>query len=337
MGDVNLNIFNFNSFGFQPTALDGLNRAAFSDVNDILSDIFSDLAQLFDSGGSQNFNGIAPGGCVSEPRSCDRTHPEGSLQTDGNVVTTPGGYKIEATGQYEWTITGPDGKTDRIWGDPHVVEGDGGKWDFKRNSTFVLGDGTRINVSTTPHGDNGATVTTGLEIINGNDRVDISGIDKGKGVVGQVTQDGYAHANDFGGNDVFVMGDETDDWSFQGREITGSNNGGDSFQLGDDLAAGDTNALWAGNDSDWMQLIHNFLREMMGNWNDNWRPNPYGSNGPCDRSADPSDGESWYDRGRHQDELRQAFRSLGRMFNLLARLASLDDRMHVMRNRAVYA
>jgi hypothetical protein len=120
-----------------------------------------------------------------------------------------------------------------------VAEGDGGKWDFKRDSTFVLGDGTKINVTTKPWGNN-MTVTGGLEVISGNDRVVVSDIDKGKGKVGQVTQDGFAHANSFGKNDVFVMGKETDDWSFTGKEIVGSNNGGESFKLGNALAAGNT-------------------------------------------------------------------------------------------------
>ena len=53
-----------------------------------------------------------------------------------------------------------------------------------------------------------------------------------------MTQDGFAHANSFGNKDVFVMGKETDDWSFQGREITGSKDGGESFVLGQNLPAG---------------------------------------------------------------------------------------------------
>ncbi|WNG63184.1 DUF1521 domain-containing protein [Archangium gephyra] len=177
---------------------------------------------------------------TSPPQPQDGCHPQGSLKTNpSGVVTTPGGYKIEATSQHEWKITGPDGKNTRVWGDPHVAEGDGGKWDFKRDSTFVLGDGTRINCSTAPAGNN-MTVSSKLEIISGNDRVQITDIDKGKGKTGTVTQDGYAHANSFGGKDVFVMGKETDDWSFKGQEVIGSNNGGESFQLGGNLAAGNT-------------------------------------------------------------------------------------------------
>ena len=97
------------------------------------------------------------------------------------------------------------------------------------------------------------TVTSGLEIISGNDRVTVEGIDKGKGVVGQVTQDGYAHSNSFSG-DVFVMGSETDDWSYQGKEVIGSNNGGESFKLGNDLTAGNTPPI-RNNEFSWTDLF----------------------------------------------------------------------------------
>jgi hypothetical protein len=178
----------------------------------------------------------------SEPSPTDSTHPSGSLKVgDDGVITTPGGYKIEATKQYEWKITGPDGKMTRVWGDPHVDEGDGGKWDFKRDSTFVLPDGTRINCKTAPW--NNMTITKGLEVISGNDRVCVNDIDKGKGKVGDITKDGFANVNSFGNKDVFVMGKESDDWSFKGKEIIGSNNGGDSFKLGNDLPAGEVGPL----------------------------------------------------------------------------------------------
>lgn len=353
MSNINVNIFNFNSNGVRNDLLDGLNSTAFNDVNDILSNIFSDFSQLFDAIGGNAFNGnnssIAAGGCCVPPSPIDSTHPEGSLKTDSNgVVTTPGGYKIEATKQHEWVITGPDGKTTRIWGDPHVAEGDGGTWDFKRNSTFVLGDGTKINVTTKPWGNGGMTVTGGLEIISGNDRVQISDIDKGKGVVGGVTQDGYAHANSFGGNDVFVMGKETDDWAFQGKEIIGSNNGGDSFKLGNDLPVGNGNGndLWAG--FDFNQLLHNFVSDLINDWNSTWRPNQVGTNPYYNNTGGSNDNNSTtrndntnnfgnYNRFRHQNQLRDAFRMLGQMFNLLSRLAKLDDTMFTMRNRALYA
>lgn len=353
MGDVNLNFLNSNANGIGPDYFADFNSGAISDVNDILSKLFADFGKLFDALGSgnqfQNQSGILPGGCCAPPQPQDSAHPSGSMTTDGGVITTPGGYKIEATGQFEWKITGPDGKETKVWGDPHVAEGDGGKWDFKRNSTFVLGDGTRVNVNTAPFGDKGMTVTSGLEIISGNDRVTISGIDKGKGVVGEITQDGYAHANSFAG-DVFVMGNETDDWSSQGREITGSNNGGDSLKLGDKLAAGNTKPV-AGNEQDWVKLLGQFVNRITGNWNNSWKPNNLGSNpyydglssgrqsnfGSDRASSGNNRTNSGYNRAQHQNQMRNAFRMLGQMFNMLARLSSMSDRMNDSRSRTMYA
>jgi hypothetical protein len=186
------------------------------------------------------------GHCHTHPKPChtspphhhDSCHPQGSMKVDKNgAVTTPGGYKIEVTGPCAWKITGPDCKETCISGDPHVAEGDGGKWDFQRDSTFMLGDGTRINVTTKPAGPN-ATVTDGLEIIAGNDRVQLKDVQKGKGAPAKVTHDGFQHANSFGGKDVIVMGKQSDDWSFKGREIIGSNNNGQSFKLGKPLPVG---------------------------------------------------------------------------------------------------
>jgi len=346
------NIFNFNSNGIQPDLFAGINTNALQGVNDILSDIFNDFGQLFDSLGN-NFSGnqsIAAGGCVVPPSPFESSQPQGSLKVDGDVITTAGGYKIEATGQHEWKITGPDGKTTRVWGDPHVAEGDGGKWDFKRDSTFVLGDGTRINVTTAPWKDGKMTVTSGLEIISGNDRVTVSDIDKGKGKIGQVTADGYAHANSFGGKDVFVMGRETDDWSYQGKEVIGSNDGGESFKLGNDLPAGNGsgNNLWEGN-FDFTQMLHNFVNDLIGGWNSDWRPNPVGSNPYYNDSGNTNNlwaGNNnntniWsgnnYDRSQHQRQMTQAFRLFGQLFNVMARLSDLSDQMSTFRNRTLYA
>jgi hypothetical protein len=177
-------------------------------------------------------------GTPTTPSPSDSTHPAGSLKADANgVITTPGGYKIEATAQFNWKITGPDGKSTEVWGDPHVKESDGGTWDFKKDSTFLLGDGTRINVGVKPYG-NGATVTSSLDIIAGNERLSVTDIDKGKGKTSAVSQDGYQHVNDFGGNDVFVMGKDSDDWSFFNKEIIGSSNQGEKLKFGDSIAPG---------------------------------------------------------------------------------------------------
>jgi Domain of Unknown Function (DUF1521) len=169
----------------------------------------------------------------SPPSIEDSCHPAGSLtKDDKGVITTPGGYKIEATGATEWTITGKDGKSTKVWGDPHVAESDGGKWDFKKDSTFVLDDGTKINVKTKDAG-NGTTITSGLDITNGRDRVQVTDIDKGKGKVGEITNDGL-QAN-YAQNDQIVMGEHVADWGKDGKVIVGSDKNGEELKLGDAL------------------------------------------------------------------------------------------------------
>ncbi|MCP3097633.1 DUF1521 domain-containing protein [Myxococcus sp. K15C18031901] len=168
------------------------------------------------------------------------------LKVDSNgTITTPGGYKIEQLGQFEWKISGPDGKSTRVWGDPHVDESDGGKFDFKRNTTFALPDGTEIHVTTKPWG-NGMTVTGELSITNGDDHIKVTDIDKGKGKVGELTKDGYEAKvgfrwDDFQNTDanLLVMGQESDDWSHLGKEVTGDEGGGDKFKTGKDLVRGE--------------------------------------------------------------------------------------------------
>lgn len=260
----------------------------------------------------------------SPPAPADSSHPEGSLQVgqDG-VITTPGGYKIEATGQYEWKVTDPAGKSSRIWGDPHVAEGDGGTWDFKRDSTFVLGDGTRINCSTKPY--NNMTVTSGLEIISGNDRVQVSDIDQGKGKVGTVTHDGFAHANSFGGKDVFVMGQEADDWSFQGKEVIGSENGGESFKLGKDLRPlVDTTTKYGGPQGyadqltkDIMQLMGDLMKTLgsLG-----------GNTSPVLPQNTAQGNQAWdqgYNQNTHKNALADTIQMFGKMLEVISQVLAL--------------
>lgn len=108
---------------------------------------------------------------------------QGLRQNPDGSVTTAGGYTIKAEGKdAAWNITGPDGKElTRVWGDPHVSESDGTKWDFTKSSDFVLPDGTRIAAKTNydPAQKNGQSVTTGLDITNGADRASITGIEGG--------------------------------------------------------------------------------------------------------------------------------------------------------------
>jgi hypothetical protein len=66
----------------------------------------------------------------------------------------------------QWTVEDHhDKNTFRIWGDPHVSDGKT-KWDFKKNSTFMLEDGTKITVQTTNQTSIGESYSSRLVITN---------------------------------------------------------------------------------------------------------------------------------------------------------------------------
>ena len=108
------------------------------------------------------------------------------------TVRTPDGYVVKAEGKEQaWSITGPDGKTTRIWGDPHVVERDGDRWDFKERGSFMFG-ANKITAETVPAG-NGQTLSYRLTVYSGNERVTVGGINTNKPVIVAVGQDGKQH------------------------------------------------------------------------------------------------------------------------------------------------
>ncbi len=287
--------------------------------------VLSAFEQAFSQLGGQAggvLNGQHP--FCGTPDQANSTHPSGSLKADSQngVITTPGGYKIEMTKATEWKITTPEGKSTRIWGDPHVAEGDGGKWDFKRDSTFMLPDGTRINVSCTPPNKNGYTVTKGLEIINGNDRVQVSDINTGKGKVGNVTPDGFANVNKFGNKDVFVMSGDGDDWTFQGKEITGSKNQGADFITGKEMQPLVDNTNKFGGPEQWANQLAEQLTKQLEQLfklpQQQELPPPF---------VPPWAGGS-YDPGSASQGLGRAFKDLGRMFNSLGNLFQLTESLN---------
>lgn len=156
-----------------------------------------------------NNNNNSPTSYCPAPNQNLSCAPQGQGLTknaDGSV-TTAGGYKIQPEGKDSaFKIFGPDGKElTRVWGDPHVQEGDGTKWDFTKDSNFVLPDGTRIGVDTTSQ--SGKSVTQALDIANGNDRVQISGINSKSPTTGEVTRDGLAgwQAANGAGRDTFSL------------------------------------------------------------------------------------------------------------------------------------
>jgi hypothetical protein len=177
-----------------------------------------------------NFNSFGIGGATGITQA-PQPKPKGIKQTKDNppAFETPGGYKIEAEGKSAaWKITTPEGKTTRIWGDPHVHESDGTKWDFKKDMSFVLPDGTKITARTTPPRANGYTVTAGIDIMNGSERASIDGIDKNKPTTGGVKNDRWAVDAKVKDGDYAVLGKSGDDWFLNGKnEIVGSSKAGE--------------------------------------------------------------------------------------------------------------
>lgn len=141
--------------------------------------------------------------------------PEGSVQTEG-------GYTIVPEGETNWSIYAPGQKLGeepmtRVHGDPHVAEADGTSWDFTKNSDFVLPDGTRIAATTSAQ--EGKSVTTGLDITNGQAHVSITGVNTADPTTSEVESGGYRfrreHRMENPGLDTFRLnGNATDQqWS----------------------------------------------------------------------------------------------------------------------------
>jgi hypothetical protein len=184
-----------------------------------------------------NFTG--PAGYVPQPRIEFSGAPAGrGLQTNPEgwpqgSVRTAGGYTVVPEGKdAAWSVYGPNAKPGdapltRVWGDPHVNEKDGTRWDFTKNSNFRLPDGTNISVDTTSQ--TGQSVSSTLNITNGMDRVTISGIERNRPQTSAVSYDGYEYRAAQGNRDTFHLGGTADNqrWFLErdGRmqgEVTGA-------------------------------------------------------------------------------------------------------------------
>ncbi|HQH26852.1 MAG TPA: DUF1521 domain-containing protein, partial [Oligoflexia bacterium] len=120
------------------------------------------------------------------------------------VVLTGDGYKIACQGKDQaWTITSPDGRSTRIWGDPHVVESDGDKWDFDGRASFSFGR-NKVTVETVPHA-NGKTITGKITIYSGNERVTIADIDQDKPRLIAAASDGRVHDAELDDGVIYKM------------------------------------------------------------------------------------------------------------------------------------
>ena len=131
-------------------------------------------------------------------------------------IFTEDGYTLRFEGKEQaWNIVTPDGKVNRIWGDPHMVESDGDTWDFKERSTFIFGN-NKATIETVPYG-NSQTLSSKVTIYNGDSRISVSGIDKNQPVFESLSRDAQVDDALRDDGDIFILGKE--------------NNGEDQFIL----------------------------------------------------------------------------------------------------------
>ncbi len=147
-------------------------------------------------------------------------------EKDPKEILLDNGYKIQLHAEKQsWSILDSNGNETKIWGDPHVNEGDreGDKqWDFQQDATFVLDDGTKITVKVDGlHRTDKNAYTDQLIITKGNQAIHVTGIAQNDPQVAGPNLDGAQLDASTPDGFVFQMGDQADDWLFQGEEITG--------------------------------------------------------------------------------------------------------------------
>jgi hypothetical protein len=106
--------------------------------------------------------------------------PTTQRTADGSVRFENANYRITVGDNNEVLIHNKNtGETYRVWGDPHVEIDGQHAFDFWGQTTFVLDDGTKVTIGTTPWegGDNGATVASEVTISDGDYTVEINGVD----------------------------------------------------------------------------------------------------------------------------------------------------------------
>ncbi len=142
---------------------------------------------------SSNTSTAATQSLSSTAGSVQQSHFDVTQNDQGAIVVrTIDGYIVRAEGKdYAWSVTGPDGMTTRIWGDPHVTESDGGVWDFKERGTFFFGK-NKITLEVAPYGKD-KTVSGSIHLYAGDERVTIKGLNTNKPVISAVSHDGKQH------------------------------------------------------------------------------------------------------------------------------------------------
>lgn len=116
------------------------------------------------------------GGCFVDPG--NPTHASTQMQ-GGKAVFENDNYRISAGDDNEVLIQNKNtGETYRAWGDPHMDIDGKHMFDFWGTTTFVLDDGTKVTIETTPWGNSAeATVSSKVTITNGDYGVQITGVD----------------------------------------------------------------------------------------------------------------------------------------------------------------
>ena len=110
---------------------------------------------------------------------CPSQEPSVGRDADGNVMFENENYTIKVTDLGEVITTNKNtGETYRVWGDPHVQIDGQHAFDFWGTTTFVLDDGTKITMQTTPWaGNEDMTVASKVTITDGDFGVHITGVD----------------------------------------------------------------------------------------------------------------------------------------------------------------
>ena len=106
--------------------------------------------------------------------------PTTQRTADGNVRFENENYRITAGDDDQVLIQNRNtGEQYRIWGDPHVEVDGRQAFDFWGQTTFILDDGTKVTIETTPwnEGKNGATIASKVTITDGEYTAEISGVD----------------------------------------------------------------------------------------------------------------------------------------------------------------
>ncbi len=118
-------------------------------------------------------------GCFVDPGTLSNPTNASTQMQGGKAVFENDNYRISAGDDNEVLIRNKNtGETYRAWGDPHMDIDGKHEFDFWGTTTFVLDDGTKVTIETTPWAGNAnATISSKVTITNGDYGVQITGVD----------------------------------------------------------------------------------------------------------------------------------------------------------------